>query len=144
MRLLGVPVGGSGIHACQPDLWYSDCMTKGILSPEEVEADRAAARAFLRRLPNTYEVEQVILFGSRARGDHRPDSDLDLAVVLKGARRDFYDTKQLMADIAFDALMETGILVQAFPLWDGDLAHPERFINPAVIHSIAAEGIRLG
>lgn len=119
-------------------------MTKGILSPDEVEADRAAARAFLRRLPDTYEVEQVILFGSRARGDHRPDSDLDLAVVLKGARRDFYDTKQLMADIAFDALMETGILVQAFPLWDGDLAHPERFINPAVIHSITAEGIRLG
>ena len=49
-----------------------------------------------------------------------------------------------MADVAFDALLETGVLVQAFPLWDGDLAHPERFTNPAVIHCIAAEGIRLG
>lgn len=119
-------------------------MTKDFSASREVEAERSVAQAFLRRLPDAYEVEQAILFGSRARGDHRPDSDLDLAVVLKGARRDFYDTKQLMADIAFDALMETGILVQAFPLWDGDLAHPERFTNPAVIHHITAEGIRLG
>jgi predicted nucleotidyltransferase len=119
-------------------------MTKDFSASREVEAERAVAQAFLRRLPDTYEVEQAILFGSRARGDHHPDSDLDLAVVLKGARRDFYDTKQLMADIAFDALMETGVLVQAFPLWDGDLAHPERFANPALIRTIEAEGIRLG
>jgi len=119
-------------------------MTKEILASREVEAERAVAQAFLRRLPDSYDVAQAILFGSRARGDHRPDSDLDLAVVLKGARKDFYDTKQVMADIAFDTLMETGILVQAFPLWQDDLTHPERFINPAVIHSIAAEGIRLG
>ena len=119
-------------------------MTLDVLPKPDIETERAVAEAFLRRLPHGYQVEQAILFGSRARRDHHADSDLDLAVVLKGARRDFYDTKQLMADIAFDALMETGILVQAFPLWDGDLAHPERFINPAVIHRIAAEGIRLG
>jgi hypothetical protein len=29
-------------------------------------------------------------------------------------------------------------------LWDGDLAHPERFANPALIRTIEAEGIRLG
>jgi predicted nucleotidyltransferase len=114
------------------------------LTPREVATERAVVQAFLRRLPGSYEVAQAILFGSRARGDHRADSDLDLAVVLKGERGDFYDTKQLMADIAFDVLMETGVLVQAFPLWDGDLAHPERFANPALIRTIEAEGIRLG
>ena len=119
-------------------------MALDVFNHPEVSKERAVARAFLRRLPASYEVAQTILFGSRARGDHRPDSDLDLAVVLKGERQNFYDTKQVMADIAFDVLMETGLLVQAFPLWDGDLAHPERFINPAVIHNIAAEGIRLG
>jgi hypothetical protein len=53
---------------------------------------------------------------ARARGVHRPDSDLDLAVVLKGQRRDFIDTKLDMAGIAFDVLMETGVLVQLFPM----------------------------
>jgi hypothetical protein len=28
-------------------------------------------------------------------------------------------------------------------MWDGDLAHPERFPNPALIETIAREGIRL-
>jgi predicted nucleotidyltransferase len=80
----------------------------------------------------------------RARGDHRPDSDLDLAIVLNGPRGDFIDTKLDMAGIAFDVLLETGVLVQLFPMWVGDLANPERFTNPALIQRISENGIRLG
>ncbi|WP_367142727.1 nucleotidyltransferase domain-containing protein [Desulfosporosinus sp.] len=29
-----------------------------------------------------YAVDQIILFGTRARGDHKPTSDIDLAVFL--------------------------------------------------------------
>jgi predicted nucleotidyltransferase len=82
--------------------------------------------------------------GSRARGDHRSDSDLDLAVVLNRRRGDFIDAKLDMAGIAFDVLMETGILAQPFPMRDDDLAHPERFTNPALIRNITKDGIRLG
>jgi predicted nucleotidyltransferase len=98
--------------------------------PPRAGKDAAAPRvasAFLARVRGSYEVAEAIMFGSRARGDHRPDSDLDLAVVLKGARGDFIDTKLALADIAFDVMLETGVLVQPLPLWDGDLAHPERF-----------------
>ena len=35
----------------------------------------------VRREPR---VEKAILFGSRARGDHRPRSDVDLAIVAPG------------------------------------------------------------
>jgi antitoxin ChpS len=103
--------------------------------------DIRAIAAFLERLRGTYDVSQTIMFGSRARGDHRPDSDLDLAVVLNGERGDFVDTKLDMAGLAFDVLMETGVLVQAFPLWQDDLAHPERFSNPALVRAIVREGI---
>lgn len=102
-----------------------------------------AASAFVARLSGKYDLSEAIVFGSRARGDHRPDSDLDLAVVLNGGRGDFLDTKLDMAGIAFDVLLETGILVQAFPLWDGDLAHPGRFRNPSLILAITSDGIRL-
>jgi predicted nucleotidyltransferase len=27
-------------------------------------------------------IERIVLFGSRARGDHQPDSDFDLAIVV--------------------------------------------------------------
>ena len=34
---------------------------------------------------------------------------------------DFIATKLDMAGLAFDVLLETGLLMQAFPIWDGDL-----------------------
>jgi predicted nucleotidyltransferase len=36
----------------------------------------------VRRIVEKADPLQVIVFGSRARGDYRPDSDLDLAVIL--------------------------------------------------------------
>ncbi|ABD90423.1 nucleotidyltransferase domain-containing protein [Rhodopseudomonas palustris] len=39
-------------------------------------------REAARRLAAAAPVEKVILFGSRARGDHTADSDFDLCVIL--------------------------------------------------------------
>jgi predicted nucleotidyltransferase len=40
--------------------------------------------AALQHLAEDPEVESLTLFGSRARGEARPDSDLDLLVILQG------------------------------------------------------------
>ncbi len=48
-----------------------------------------------------------------------------------------------MARIAFDVLMETGVMVEAMPLWPEELAHPETFSNPALIGNILRDGIHL-
>jgi len=55
------------------------------LSPVE----RAALHEFLNRLRTHYarEVEQVTLFGSKARGDDEPESDLDVLIVVNQRRR---------------------------------------------------------
>ena len=111
---------------------------------QAANGDARAAAAFVAKLRGAYDVSHVILFGSRARGDGKPDSDLDLAVVLNGPRRDFVATKLDMAGLAFDVLMDTGVLVQPFPVWEDDLDHPERFVNPGLIRNITREGIRLG
>ena len=103
----------------------------------------SAARVFMKRIEGKYPAIEGLVYGSRARGTHRPDSDADLAVILKGERGDRYKVSGDMAGIAFDVLMETGILVQALPLWEDELKRPERFSNPALIENIKREGLRL-
>jgi DNA invertase Pin-like site-specific DNA recombinase/predicted nucleotidyltransferase len=101
------------------------------------------ARAFMRRLRGRYAVHESILFGSRARRTHSKDSDADIAVVLKGRSGDRTAAALDMAGLAFDVLLETGVLVEALPLWEDELKHPERFGNPTLIRNIQREGLRL-
>ena len=43
--------------------------------------DDALLERMVQAIVDEVEPEQVILFGSRARGDARPDSDVDLVIV---------------------------------------------------------------
>lgn len=49
----------------------------------------AQIRAMVRRIVDRFGPEQVILFGSHARGQAGPDSDVDLLVVMEveGSKR---------------------------------------------------------
>ena len=51
---------------------------------------QALIRRIVKRIVQQFDPEQVILFGSQARGDAGPDSDVDLLVVMdvKGSRLD--------------------------------------------------------
>lgn len=36
----------------------------------------------IRKIGQIYAIDKIVIFGSRARGDHKPASDIDLAVSL--------------------------------------------------------------
>jgi predicted nucleotidyltransferase len=63
-------------------------------------------------------IERVVLFGSRARGDARPDSDYDVAVFLKGLDN-FGEEAGRIAEIETDILYDTGAVINALPLKAG-------------------------
>lgn len=113
--------------------------TSGRVDPQT----RRAVDAFLRHLDGRYPIREVILFGSRARQTHTHESDADLALVLDWEKGDRMKVGLHMADVAFDVLMETEVLIQPLPLWATEYESPETFNNPALIEAIRRDGLRM-
>jgi uncharacterized protein len=68
-------------------------------------------------------IERVVLYGSRARGEARPDSDYDIALFLRDSAG-FWDEMGPLAEIETDILYDTGAVISAKPFPAG--AYRER------------------
>lgn len=102
-----------------------------------------AVRRFVLLIAGRYDMAGAIVYGSRARGTHRPDSDADVAVLLKGEHQRVLPTTLAMADVAYDVLLETGINISPLPVWLDEWEHPETYSNPTLLQNIAREGVML-
>lgn len=71
---------------------------------------------FRAALAKTYgdRFERAVLFGSRARGDARPDPDYDIAVFIRDPDAWFEEVVRL-TDLATDILLDTGAVISAKP-----------------------------
>lgn len=105
------------------------------------QTEHAVSR-FASIIASRYDMAGIIVYGSRARGTHRQDSDADVAVLLHGEHLPFLPTKLEMADAAFDVSLETGILISPLPVWLDEWEHPEDYSNPALLRNIDKEGVR--
>ena len=97
--------------------------------------------AFLQGIqPERNKIRDVYLFGSRARGDHQPDSDYDLLIVAK--ERDLA-LKDRIYDVATDVSLESrrDLSLKFFSAekFDRLKAIPSRFIR-----HVLTEGIKIG
>ena len=60
-----------------------------VIPPSSPLVTREALQAFTQQLVERFAPEQIILFGSRARGEGRWDSDADILVVMPFRGRHF-------------------------------------------------------
>jgi predicted nucleotidyltransferase len=102
----------------------------------------SAVRVFLARLPADLRLEYAILYGSRARGEDRPDSDADLALIIAEGAGDWQLVGSL-AELAYDVFLESGILIQPVPISLRHWLNPERFPRPGFLRNVARDGIVL-
>jgi antitoxin ChpS len=111
----------------------------GIQDPVVRSALRELDRRLRERLGRRYV--KLMLFGSRARGDNAPESDADVAVILRGHIADRWALKRLIIQETYALLMETGLYIQPWPLEQNELDDPNKSANPALLRNVVREGI---
>lgn len=72
------------------------------LTTHEQDAVKHFVRGLKQRLGG--RLDRVLLFGSRARGDARADSDIDLLVLVRGLDRELEST---VFDVLLDVQLES-------------------------------------
>ena len=107
-----------------------------------------AVRLFLSHLDaaSLPPMERAILYGSRARGDHRHDSDVDIMLVFAGAEPD-YDTQVQVCNAMASAQSQANAALQdrtevtSFCNWQDEFDEPDKRFNPEFFHNVLADGV---
>jgi antitoxin ChpS len=82
----------------------------------------------------------MVLFGSRARGDNRPDSDADIAIILENGDWRFWTEKRNLADLTYEAMMEFGVRLQPWPISQREWENPAEHHNTRLIEAMKRDG----
>ena len=99
------------------------------------DQDRDLLRRFEARVRDALpgRVDRVVAFGSRARGDHDEDSDLDVAVFVRDYR---YEDRWAVVSVASEFLRPEPVYLQAMA-FDADRYDETSFL----IRNIRTEGV---
>jgi len=105
------------------------------------EADCQALRQYIAQavalLPD--QIQAIIVFGSKARGDSTSDSDVDLMIVLQ---KDTLIRREQLRSFVFDILLETGVYLSTQILSD-DLFQQLPVRRPLFYANLIRDGILL-
>ncbi len=83
-------------------------------------------------------IEHMVLFGSRARGDAREDSDYDVALFLRDLGPSIWDDLDRIAQVTQPILEESGVVVNVIPIG------ADRYVKRTpLMHEIRHDGLEL-
>jgi predicted nucleotidyltransferase/Arc/MetJ-type ribon-helix-helix transcriptional regulator len=100
--------------------------------------DRRIACEFRRRLSEIAQVRDLRVFGSRARGNPAPDSDLDVFVELEEATPEL---REQVSEIAWEVGFEMDRVISTVVATREELEQGAMGANPLVLN-VEREGVR--
>ena len=84
------------------------------------------------------QLVDVLLYGSYARGEQRQDSDIDIAVILKGNINSFKEIDRI-TEFSYDISLKYSILLSIHPISETDY----NLRNSPFILNLREEGISI-
>jgi len=102
------------------------------------ETDRHIAREFQRRVAAIAPVLDLRVFGSRARGDAAPDSDLDVFIELETYTPEL---RRRISETAWEVGFQADRIISTVVTTRGELEHGAMGANPLVLN-VEREGVR--
>jgi predicted nucleotidyltransferase len=103
--------------------------------------DRLAVESFLQAVRRAVgsEVLEIRLFGSKAQGTDRPESDIDVFVVVRRRTPALVDR---IIDLAFDANLAHDVYISPRIVGESVLCDPLWSASP-FLRDVVREGVRL-
>lgn len=103
------------------------------------KTEKAIIDSFVNALQDTIRPLEIILFGSKARGDYTENSDIDILVILKEYSKTSID---YIYGLVAKILIEHSIYLSV-KVWDYNNYLRIKKLNTPFILKILKEGIRL-
>ena len=97
-------------------------------------SDAQIARRVKRRLLAEIPLKRLVVYGSRARGNPAPYSDLDLYIELNSAVS--RDLRRKIREIAWEISLDSGVVIST-------LVAGERLAGQPILKAIEREGIAI-
>jgi len=86
-------------------------------------------------------IEQILLYGSYARGDADGDSDIDIAAIVHGDRQELQEKLKKVWDVSSDLELKYGVIISPTVIpYDEFMAYKE---DLPYYRNISEEGIRV-
>ena len=99
--------------------------------------ERAAVREAARILKERFPVEEIVLFGSKARGDFDAESDIDLLVLT--SREVHWQERQAMIGSIYELELDRDVFMSLLILPRQDWKIGDYTVLPIIARSIGTE-----